>query len=319
MSRSSLTEASRKPWRPPRRDPAWWRGGHAASLRALPFSPMTNITGNRHDLAEEIGEVAVAGPVSVRVPGSHRIERFAPGRGAPRSPAPRTPLPARNKRSAASGGSRSRLALRAAMLSLLRLPSSALARREFPKSRPRAGAMLISPILFIGVEPRRPRYALSGAALLLPACCRFKRGFVQKPGSPPSDWRYKGQSQRHEIRRHPGTSGRNRGCSTLPARWMSAHPRAHTGPHRRSRTEKAVQSRDANWAKSCRDDRSSQAVRVLSQRALDAAGVANRMAIPPATRCCRNSWLMAGELSDACAVQSCQPLNGTGSLPLNSL
>lgn len=51
------------------------------------------------------------------------------------------------------------LPLRATMLKLLRLPFfRSLARREFPKSRPATGAILISPMLFIISESRRARF-----------------------------------------------------------------------------------------------------------------------------------------------------------------
>ena len=78
-------------------------------------------------------------------------------------PTPRHSPPAHETRSAGSGGSRSRFRcgnfVEAPAAALVPLP----ARREFPKSRPAAGAMMISPMPFI-VSRSRPRDRRSESA-----------------------------------------------------------------------------------------------------------------------------------------------------------
>ncbi len=94
-----------------------------------------------------------------RVPGPHRVERVGPGRGAPRSPAPRTPLPARQNGAPRAGavGPASPAGRFAEAPAAALLPPAT--QRECPKSRPEAGAMLISPIFAFFTGSGRARCA----------------------------------------------------------------------------------------------------------------------------------------------------------------
>lgn len=105
MLKSFSTVARRKSWKPPRLERRSRRDGHAVP-------PLAEGLGAISALSWSIYSVCLSLAASSGV---------GQDEGRPEAPPLELPCPPLKKRSAASGRSRSRLALRAAMLSLLRL------------------------------------------------------------------------------------------------------------------------------------------------------------------------------------------------------